>query len=261
MWHCQFCEEFRDFETEMRTFSTIIGLSLALAQPAMAADAPLAATPQANPLGPTFVNADFVSGAAIFTLGSLSPTFGAVSIGISPTTSAMIASATSNGRGGQDISAGYATDLYGSQVGIFGGYAGRPAQFAPEPSTAWNLGASVGYAGFYVRGAFTDVVERGLVDTWQSRQLGFGYGTGNLDLRLTYVESDAGHSVMQSIGGLDASQWMIGGMYKVSSRIRLNADAFTGNRETATIYGRLSATPGATAPQGTGARVGVQLRF
>lgn len=245
----------------MRRFSTIVGLSLALAQPAGAADTPAAATPDANPLGPTFVNADFVSGAAILTLGSLSPTFGAVSVGISPTTSALIASPYASGRGGQDISAGYATDLYGSQVGIFGGYAGRPAQFAAEPSTAWNLGASVGYAGFYVRGAFTDVVERGLVDTWQSKQLGVGYGTGNLDLRLTYVESDAGHSVVQSIGGLDASQWMIGGMYKVSPRIRVNADAFYGTRDTATIYGRLSATPGATAPQGTGARVGVQLRF
>lgn len=240
----------------MRSLLTGVGLTLALAGPVSAAEAPLSATPDANPLGPAFVNSDFVSGAAVLTLGSLSPTFGAVTVGISSATSAMIAA-----RSGQDISGGYATDLYGSQVGIFGGYADRPAQFAPVPSTSWNLGASVGYAGFYVRGAFTDVAERGLVDTWRSWAAGFGYGTGNLDLRLSYIISDASRSLVQSNGGLDASQWLIGGNYQLTPRIRVNADAFYGNRDTAAIYGRLSATPGVNAPQGTGARVGVQLRF
>ncbi|MDX2224609.1 MAG: porin [Rhodospirillaceae bacterium] len=215
-----------------------------------------AAAPPANPLGASFTDASASAGGAFLTMGTLSPTFGSVTLGLSP-------SAPTNAVwiGGQDVSGGFVTSLYGSQLGVFGGYTDRPTLFAQGLATAWNLGASVGYGGFYLRGGFSDVAERGLVDAWQTWQAGFGYGTGSLDLRVTYVSSDAVTPTARNIGGLDTNQWMIGGIYQISPGIRVNADAFYGTRELATPYGRLSATPGATAPQGAGARVGVQLRF
>lgn len=215
-----------------------------------------AAAPPANPFGASFTETSVSAGGAFLTMGTLSPAFGSVTLGVSP-------AAATNGLwiGGQDVSGGFVTSLYGSQVGLFGGYADRPAPFAQGLATSWNLGASVGYGGFYLRGGFSDVAERGLVDAWQTWQAGFGYGTGSLDLRVTYVSSDAVTPAARSIGGLDTNQWMIGGIYQISPGIRVNADAFYGTRKQATPYGRLSATPGATAPQGAGARVGVQLRF
>lgn len=213
-----------------------------------------------SPLGPSFKAADFSAGGAVLTLGSLSPTYGSMTVGLSTPTSGFTTDNAVSLRAGQDISGGYATSLYGSQVGVFGGYADRPTAFAPEPATSWNLGASVGYAGFYLRGAFTDTAERGLINEMKSWQAGFGYATGDVDLRLTYVQSDASAGVVQTIGGLDSSQWMLGGIYQVTPRIRFNADAFYALRAAA-LSSRLSATPGAAAPQGAGARVGVQLQF
>jgi hypothetical protein len=176
-----------------------------------------------------------------------------------PNTTLTVANAASL-TDGQDVSAGYAATIYGSQVGVFGGYADRRSALALEPATSWNLGVTVGYAGFYLRGAFTDVAERSVIDTWQSWQAGFGYAVGDLDLRVTYVQSELSAGVAKAIGGLDSTQWMVGGNYQITPRIRFNADAFYGLRDAA-VAGRLSANPSATAPQGTGARVGVQLQF
>lgn len=225
-----------------------------------AADRSFVVSPSMTPHGPAFASAHYKAGGATLTLGSLSPTYGSMTIGLSTPTSALTPATATSLRGGQDIAGGYATTVYGSQVGVFGGYADRPTTFAPEPATSWNLGALVGYAGFYVRGAFTDVVEHGLVDTWTSWQAGFGYATGNVDLRLSYVQSDASAGMARTIGGLDSSQWMLGGDYQVTPLIRFNADAFYGLRDAA-VLGLRSVSSGAVAPQGSGARVGVQLRF
>lgn len=248
----------------MRAALSLFGLVIGSVAPSMAADLPIDMVVGSRPLGRALALSSYDSDTAKLTLGSLSPTYGSMTVGLAAPVAASISNSISNSvasvRAGQDISGGYSTSLYGGQIGVFGGFADRPTTFAPEPATAWNMGAAVGYAGFYVRGAFTDVVERGVIDTWTSWQAGFGYATGNADLRLTYIESDASAGVARTIGGLDSSQWMLGGNYQISPSIRFNADAFYGLRD-ASVAGRLSATPGAAAPQGTGARVGVQLKF
>lgn len=47
-----------------------------------------------------------------------------------------------------DIAGKYTADLYGGRIGVYGGYAGRPSTLSLAPDTAWNFGASVGFAGW-----------------------------------------------------------------------------------------------------------------
>lgn len=243
----------------MKASLSLFGMLISTVAPVAAADLPFIVG-GAQLLGPASGAASYNSGNATLTLGSLSPTYGSMTVGLAAPVATSTAFIGNSTKSGQDISGGYSTSVYGGRIGVFGGFADRPSAFAPRPATAWNMGAAVGYGGFYLRGAFADVAERGLIDTWTSWQAGFGYAGDAFDLRLTYVESDASAGVAQALGGLDSSQWMFGGDYQVSPRIRFNADAFYGLRD-ASVAGRLSASPGATAPQGTGARVGVQLKF
>jgi hypothetical protein len=55
--------------------------------------------------------------------------------------------------------------------------------------------------------------------------------------------------------------WMVGGIFQLTPRVRLNADAFTGGHDVRGLTNVFSATSNTAAPQGTGGRVGIQLKF
>jgi len=158
----------------------------------------------------------------------------------------------------RDISGRYTASLYGGSVGVFGGYAGQSLVNDPLASTAWNFGASVGYAGVYLLGGISDYTTRGPFQSLQGWQAGLGYEIGNFDLRLTFASAQP--VGVSQVGALDSRQWAIGGMYELTPRIRLNADAFYGANGM-TSPSAVFVSPSNAPPQGTGARVGVQLRF
>lgn len=149
----------------------------------------------------------------------------------------------------EDMYGSYATSFLGGQFGVFGGVKDQQSAFAMELTTSRTVGASVGYGGFYLRGAYQDAGPDGLLDGRRAWQAGFGYGSGDFDVRLTYVESAF---VQGSPTELEGKQWMIGGLMQVTPSILLNANAFIVDRELAMPT---------VEPPGTGARVGVQLRF
>jgi predicted porin len=160
-----------------------------------------------------------------------------------------------------DFSASYMTAFNGSEVGFFAGYSGGASLFTAAPTPGWNFGASVGYAGFYVQAGISDNSggQQRLngdlkSDPKQGWLAGFGYKTGGLNLRLSYLAAQS-----LTANESDTRTWMIGGIYQISSRVRLNADAFTSPR--APAVSNPAAATNVAAPQGTGARVGVQLRF
>jgi len=144
------------------------------------------------------------------------------------------------------------------QLGMFGGMQERQSILALVPASSWNIGGSIGYSGFYLRGGMSEHAPIGPLLGLQGMQAGFGYETGAVDVRFTYLSSQAtgGGSAERE---LDNKQWMIGGIYQISRSIRLNADAFYGPGDTRGTA--LSVMPSPTSPPGTGARVGVQLRF
>jgi hypothetical protein len=193
------------------------------------------------------------------TIGAVSPVYGSITLPVSagdPVPTAMIGGATL----GQDFAARYSTSIYGSKLGFFARVSDRPVMLSTDSSTAFNLGASVGYGGFYFQGAVSGLNDNGLLrnlQSWQSLQAGLGYGGGAFDVRLTYAIGEARPAFAGR--SFDNSQWMLGGIYQLTSGIRFNADAFVGT--SLVSPGLASASPTATAPQGTGARVGVQLRF
>jgi predicted porin len=158
-----------------------------------------------------------------------------------------------------DIAGAYTADLHGGRVGVYGGYAGRPSTLSLEPDTAWNFGASVGYGGFYIRGEISDITAFGLLEDVEGWQAGLSYESGNLDLRLTYAASQSVLGLGAVEQQLDSKQWSIGGIYQITPRLRLNADAFYDMRDNGVP--ELLVAPTMATPQGTGARVGVQLRF
>ena len=195
------------------------------------------------------------------TVGYLTPSMRSVAFGALPGEPTSLNGAT----GGLvladafDIAGKYTADLYGGRIGFYGGYADRPSTLALTPDTAWNFGALVGYAGFYVRGGISDMTTVGYVQDVEGWEAGFGYETGNLDLRLTYAASQSVGELGAVERQLDSKQWTLGGDYQVTPRLRLNANAFYDIRDSG--FAVLSFVPTTAAPQGTGARVGVQLRF
>lgn len=148
-----------------------------------------------------------------------------------------------------DAYGSYATSFMGGQFGVFGGVKDQQSALSMELTTSRTVGASVGYAGFYVRGAYQDTGPDGLLDGRRAWQAGLGYGSGDFDVRVTYVESAF---VQGSPTELEGKQWMIGGLVQVTPSILLNANAYIVDRELAMPT---------VEPPGTGARVGVQLRF
>ncbi len=201
-----------------------------------------------------------ISNVETLAIGYLTPAYGAVSLGVPSGGRAFGGSGTSLGIGsGFDLASDFRMGLYGADVGLFGGFAGQPSLLSLTPATSWNFGATVGYAGFYVRGSVSDAQQSGLFLRTQGWQAGFGYETGALDLRLTYAITQSTPGLGAIERELDSQQWTIGGIYRISPRLRLNADAFYGIHENRAAS--FSIIPTATVPQGTGARVGIQLRF
>jgi len=182
----------------------------------------------------------------VLTIGYFTPAYGEVTLNVSPS--------------GQLSARTLSSDLVSiGRIGVFAGYDERPSVLALSPTTSWNFGASVGYAGFYVRGGVNEAAPIGPLLGTQGLQAGFGYEIGALDLRMTYLTSQhMGLGVGAAEREIDSQQWAIGGIYQITSRIRLNADAFYGVGET---KGTPVAVSPLNAPPGTGARVGVELRF
>lgn len=151
--------------------------------------------------------------------------------------------------------------LQGGNIGLFGDVAERPSLFALAPATAWNMGGSLGYAGFYLRAGVSGTPQLGPFQRTQGWQAGLGFASGGLDVRLTFLTAQAGN-FSSGETEMESQRWMVGGIYRLSSSLRLNADAFYGLRDSrAATFFTPQPAAGTQPPQGTGARVGVQLRF
>jgi hypothetical protein len=192
-----------------------------------------------------------------FTIGYLSPAIGAVTLGISPNNPMVAAPLFGQGADVSTYTTTYKTQLYGSQIDLTSGFTNDASLFTSMPTAGWNFGAAVGYAGFYVHGGLSDATQMRLTsDPSKGWLAGFGYQTGAFNVRLSYMTA-------QNINAADAENrttWMIGGIYQISARVRVNADAFT-SREPHLNATTIAPPMNTAAPQGTGARVGVQLRF
>jgi hypothetical protein len=194
------------------------------------------------------------------TIGTFSPTYGVVTLPMASSGALALSALPWSLSTVPSLAASASTSFLGGEVGMFARYADRPAISAFQPATSYNVGAAVGYAGFYLQGAVTGANEhfatRLLNTSWQSLRAGLGYGVGALDVRLTYSmgQSSPAFADAQSF---ENNQWMLGGIYQLTPGIRLNADAFYGSA----LLAAPATAVGASAPQGTGARVGVQLRF
>ena len=250
-----------NFAAVATAFIVMIGAGPAAAQVLRVSDA--ATFSNVTPTQKSPVATLSISNVDALAVGYLTPAYGAVSLGLPTGGRAFSGAGSGLGIGTAfDLTSDFQTRIYGTDVGVFGGFAGQPSILSLTPTTSWNFGASVGYAGFYVRGSVSDAQQSGLFVRTQGWQAGFGYETGALDLRLTYAITQSAPGLRAIERELDSQQWTIGGIYKISPRLRLNADAFYGIHENRGAL--LSLVPAATAlqaPQGTGARVGIQLRF
>ena len=239
----------------------LVSLALgALSAPAVAQQARLGTslsdtTPAGEPT--TTVSA---SGFTPLATGSFTPAFGALALGVSSTgpTGGTAPLFGGDPLASQNFNASFATTVYGSELGFFAGYNGANSMFNMTPTPGYNMGATVGYAGFYLQAGVSDNTQQTLRLTNDPKQgwlAGFGYKRGAFNVRFSYMTA-------QGFSGAgpdtDTRTWMIGGIYQLSSRLRLNADAFTSPRATAVTT---PAPATNAAPQGTGARVGLQLRF
>ncbi|TAK98210.1 MAG: hypothetical protein EPO08_19790 [Rhodospirillaceae bacterium] len=199
------------------------------------------------------------------TASYLTPAFGGATLGALPDSPFLSRSLTTGGGfdAAQGFAATYKAGFRGSQLGVFGGYNSRANLFESAPTNGWNLGASVGFAGFYLRAGVssdaTETTSRLLNDANRGWLAGVGYEAGRFDLRVTYMTAQPMGLAEQQDN--NNRLWMVGGIYQLTPRVRLNADAFTGNRDLRATSNPLTAPANAEAPQGTGARVGVQLKF
>lgn len=160
-----------------------------------------------------------------------------------------------------NVSSEFNAQVQGGNIGLFGDVAERPSLFALSPATAWNMGGSLGYAGFYLRAGVSGTPQLGPFQRTQGWQAGLGFATGGFDVRLTFLTAQAGN-FQSGDTAMDSERWMVGGIYRLSSSLRVNADAFYGLRDSRTgTFFTPQPAAGTQPPQGTGARVGVQLRF
>ncbi len=256
---------FSDFTSGLTGIVAVLGLA-AFATPALSADmragdlSAFVATSADSEIVSTLTVSAFES----VTMGYLTPANRSVAFGALP--GEPLSLNVLNGMSGGfaladafDIAGTYTADLRGGRFGLYGGYADRPSTLSLQPDSAWSVGASLGYAGFYVRGGISDMTAVGFLQNVEGWEAGFGYETGNLDLRLTYAASQSAGDLGSAAHQIDSKQWTLGGDYKISSSLRLNADAFYDMRSSG--LPALFAAPTMATPQGTGARVGVQLRF
>jgi predicted porin len=241
----------------MNRFGFVVGVASALftGTGAYAAAAELQAvdTPAAETAPPAKSELSVSSNNSL-RIGYQSPDAGTFSLG-----APLVGRRTIGGFGvasAQDVSARYSTHLFGGDVGVFGGYADQPSTLSLSPVSSWNFGATVGYAGVYVLGGVSDTAAFGPFMGREGWAAGFGYDMGSVDLRLTYAAEVSNLSTLEHAA--DTQQITLGGIYSISPRFSLNADAFYSGRERVPFF---LAAPAAKTPQGTGARVGVQLRF
>jgi len=249
--------------SRLTTAAFAAGLVALLARPAAAEDLrlgrPSVFSPKASAVeGPslsTFAN-------SALTMGYLSPAYGAMTLGLP---SGPLSPRALNGMNGGlgllrafEMGGKYTTPVSIGRIGVYGSYSERPSLLALTPSTSWTLGGTVGYGGFYLRAGVNEVAAVGPLLGLQGMQAGVGYELGGLDLRVTYLTSQAVGTAEREI---DSKQWSIGGIYNITSRIRLNADAFYGVGENRGSALSVQPPSASGAPPGTGARVGVQLRF
>ena len=195
----------------------------------------------------------------------LTPAFGGATLGILPDSPLSVRSFNGMTDAGQDFAASYLAQFNSGQLGIFGGYNSVANLYETAPTTGWNFGASVGYAGFYLRAGMssdaTGPAAHLFDDANRGWLAGVGYQTGALNLRVTYMAAQPIGLVDRALEN-DKRLWMIGGIYQLTPRIRFNADAFTSSRNALANASVFTAPVNNTAtPQGTGARVGVQLKF
>ncbi len=198
-----------------------------------------------------------VSARDTMTIGYLTPAYGPVTLGVSPTALPVGLSAGLGVVHAVAMSSAFSAPTSVGRLGVFGGYAEHQSLLSLTPATAWSVGASYGYGGFYVRGGVNEAPAIGPLLGIQGLQAGFGYEVGAIDLRMSYLTS-------QNLGKVDhendSRQVSIGGIYKITPRFLVNADAFYGMGKTEGTSLSVM-TPPTAAPPGTGARVGVELRF
>ncbi|MHB1204243.1 MAG: hypothetical protein ACYCZX_01645 [Rhodospirillaceae bacterium] len=238
-------------------FSSIPAFAAALlmfaGSPARAAAEP---APVAAPS--TSLSSLFVSSMDALTIG-ITPAYGVLGAALPVT-----ARAAGGGMGIADISnfsSEFTTSISGGNVGLFGERAEMPTLFAPAPVSAWNMGGSLGYAGFYLRAGLSGTPALGPFQRTQGWQAGLGFASGGFDFRLTFLTAQTGN-FSSGETEMESQRWTLGGIYRLSSSLRLNADAFYGLRDSRTgMFFTPQPAAGTQAPPGTGARVGVQLRF
>ncbi len=192
----------------------------------------------------------------------------ALTVGITPAYSVLGTSQPATTRVGGlgitdalNVSSEFNAAIRGGNIGLFGGVAERPSLFALAPATAWNMGGSLGYAGFYLRAGVSETPQLGPFQRTQGWQAGLGFASGGFDVRLMFLTAQTGN-FSSGETAMDSERWMVGGIYRLSSSLRVNADAFYGLRDSRTgMFFTPQPAAGAQPPQGTGARVGVQLRF
>ena len=76
-----------------------------------------------------------------------------------------------------NVSSEFNTAVSGGTVGLFGDVAERPSLFALTPATAWNMGGSLGYAGFYLRAGVSGTPQLGPFQRTQGWQAGLGFAS------------------------------------------------------------------------------------
>jgi len=184
------------------------------------------------------------------TIDYKNPNVGRIVLSFTPRQAALGSKYTDAGFKPSDVQGHYVTSLYGGEVGFYGGVSDVRSAFALEPVTAWNIGASLGYGGFSVRGGYIDSSTDGVLNAMSSWQAGVAYKTDSVGVSLSYVASDFEPG---SLIGLDRRKWMVGGIYRISPAIQVDANAFYINRDVR----KLALAP----PEQTGARVGVRLKF
>jgi len=155
----------------------------------------------------------------------------------------------SSGSALQDFQGRFSTTLFGGQIGLFAEFTDKFNRLLMGPYTSRTVGASLGYAGFYLRGIYKYSEKNGFFEDINAWQAGLGYGSNDFGLSLTYIRAEGSQPGLMD---LDGKRWMIGGLMQISSSVLLDANAFYIDRNQSSIT---------LDPPDKGARLGVRLRF
>ncbi len=137
-----------------------------------------------------------------------------------------------------------------NNFGSINGLANESYRFLIEPSSEKVFGALLGYEGFYLSGAYKEVVSpRGMSDTQVLWQAGLGFGSKAFDLNFSYRQMAFSQPQLTDLEG---KRWMVGGMIYLSPSLFVDANAF--------YFDRDKTVSQIDTPQ-KGARLGVRLKF